>query len=525
MEALTKRSHQEEAEKYLDIHNPSVVALGPPCTSFGPWAHLSQMLHPETWRISREIGERLAQFAAKLCRLQLKAGRHFILENLAGSGTFSLACFRELWGSGQVVSINVPRCALGLVVQGGPIYNNTILPASSVLLLKPFEGVKCTHQRHGGQIGRAAGGVAKAKLAQVWPREMRQRMSTGIQALLRQCIRNGCLHVADSFPLGFAGERPRGRPRKPTSGAVDETFGVAHDCPACVARSHKLHPSHTRHDAPPLLCRCALHEPGKWSCEACRGTRPYHDSAHTLEEGCRFAVGGLEVARRAKKQVGQRAGAGPCRDPAIPASGVADGAPITDDLGLEPDVPAVDDEAAPEEEPFGILKGPGRAVTKEEQGGDLEAPPDQNQEVSQPLDVVDLETEEEDIDGHEYGLSPINVRERRVARARRVLWLKSQHSRGDQADEVAAEDHRTTDVAKGLPVLHRTDEAVTRKALQRLHVEWYHCETERLQSLSKVAGAPSRARGLVPQVVQACQVCRPWKRSPRDLTRKKQKST
>ena len=42
--------------------------------------------------------------------------------------------------------------------------------------------------------------------------------------------------------------------------------------------------------------------------------------------------------------------------------------------------------------------------------------------------------------------------------------------------------------------------------------KWYHAETERLQTILRAAGAPPKACNLVPQVVQACQVCRPWRR-------------
>ena len=50
--------------------------------------------------------------------------------------------------------------------------------------------------------------------------------------------------------------------------------------------------------------------------------------------------------------------------------------------------------------------------------------------------------------------------------------------------------------------------------MQQLHVKWYHVETERLQSLRRAAGAFPTSCNLVPQVVQSCQVCRPW-RKPR----------
>ena len=43
-----------------------------------------------------------------------------------------------------------------------------------------------------------------------------------------------------------------------------------------------------------------------------------------LEERCRFVDGGLEVVRGTKKQLGEHARAGPCRDPATFVGGEAD---------------------------------------------------------------------------------------------------------------------------------------------------------------------------------------------------------
>lgn len=102
---------------------------------------------------------------------------------------------------------------------------------------------------------------------------------------------------------------------------INETNGEIYDCPACVPRKHKLHPSHTRNGEPPLPCKYYQHEPGQWSCETCLRVRPASDPAHTYEDGCRFADGGLEFARRRKKELGERAKAGPARHPAIPAGG------------------------------------------------------------------------------------------------------------------------------------------------------------------------------------------------------------
>lgn len=105
--------------------------------------------------------------------------------------------------------------------------------------------------------------------------------------------------------------------------------------------------------------------------------------------------------------------------------------------------------------------------------------------------------EEHDEDGHDDPISPVNVREQRVAKARRVLGLKSQRSSGDQADQVATNEDRTTDVHKALQILHSREELVIGRALQRLHVNWYHCGTERRLSSFRPAGALARACYLV----------------------------
>ena len=57
----------------------------------------------------------------------------------------------------------------------------------------------------------------------------------------------------------------------------------------------------------------------------------------------------MEVARRVKKQLGEKAKAGPCRDQAIPAAGEVDnGTVIDDNIDLDADVEIEDDSAVAE---------------------------------------------------------------------------------------------------------------------------------------------------------------------------------
>ena len=71
---------------------------------------------------------------------QLQAGRHFLIENPAGSELFQLDIYQRLWATGKVVSINIPQCALGLQVHGEPTLKNTTLWASSLAV----QSVPCT---------------------------------------------------------------------------------------------------------------------------------------------------------------------------------------------------------------------------------------------------------------------------------------------------------------------------------------------------------------------------------------------
>ena len=182
---LATEEHQREVPRRISVHKPLVVIMVAPCTFVGHWAHLSRAIHLETWQQSRRIGEILATFAASVCELQMKCHRHFLVENPAGSGIFSLSCCRALWDTGGLVSINVPHCALGPNVGGQPTYKNTAIFASSVSLLKQFEGVQCNHRSHGALMGRW-GSETRTKFAQVWPRDMCPRVCIGMQSLLRR---------------------------------------------------------------------------------------------------------------------------------------------------------------------------------------------------------------------------------------------------------------------------------------------------------------------------------------------------
>ena len=154
-------------------------------------------------------------------------------------------------------------------------------------------------------------------------------------------------------------KRGRGKPKKTPEGIVSR-LGIIYDCFACPRELRKKHSDHTRNGEPPLLCRYYQEEPRDWKCEMCLRLRPIIDPRHTLTERCRFEDGGVEVARRTKKQPGLQAGAKPVKDPTIQAAGVADGDPVTDDLHLDEDVEVADGAVSAQS-----ASASGQIVTKE----------------------------------------------------------------------------------------------------------------------------------------------------------------
>ena len=91
--------------------------------------------------------------------------------------------------------MHVAQCALGIRVLGEQIRKLTTLWASSWILLKPFEGVKCKHKSHGILQGKGPNGINKTRMAQAWPAEMCAGIVQGLINLI-QAYRKGHRYFA-----------------------------------------------------------------------------------------------------------------------------------------------------------------------------------------------------------------------------------------------------------------------------------------------------------------------------------------
>ena len=457
--------------QYIHHHQPAVIVMGPPCTSFGNWANLNKAINSETYAKSRWIGERIARVCAKIARIQVEAGRHYLIENPRGSQLFSLPEYEALMRTTAVTVVNFPQCSVGLLSpEGLPLLKWTTLWASCPELLEDFRGLFCKHTAHGELVGSR-----RTKLSQVWPIEMCRLIVCGICRVLT--MRPGsrrkdeyASHLVQAYPAAASSGRGRGRPRKNPDADV-----VIFDCPACVRRRYQTDPDHTRNDCPPELCRYPHVAPVEWQCQACREHKNARDPTHTMVEGeCR--------APRQRREHGRARASGPVRDPAVPAGGDPESrnrhtGPNEVDVDAEPPRPALNPAFLP--------------------------PPPAREEEDQPADPGgdDVEDNGDNGEGEEALARP---RRRAVERQDAIA----------QAGEGAQEDWRMFDVQRAIITLRSINEAVRRRGLQRLHIRWYHATVKSMTQVLKAANAPARAVSEIPSVVQGCHVCRDWYRPP-----------
>eukprot|EP00971_Amphidinium_carterae_P082871 1639536-Amphidinium_carterae.1 len=75
----------------------------------------------------------------------MKHGRHFLVEQPAGSSMYSQSEWQTVSKQQQLFSVTFPQCATGLISpRGHPIQKQTTLLASDELLLSAFQGLACS---------------------------------------------------------------------------------------------------------------------------------------------------------------------------------------------------------------------------------------------------------------------------------------------------------------------------------------------------------------------------------------------
>jgi hypothetical protein len=177
---VSKAEDERYLWRYIHLHRPFVVLMGPPCTAFGPWSQLNKVKAPEAWERALSKGLPLARLAARVATIQMAAGRHFLAENPWLSELWKLPEWEVILKDSRVRVAYTDQCQFGLVDKAGePTMKPTAFVASSEILVAPLRR-KCPKTHVHSQIAGNLLGESKASFAAAWPMQLCQTIVSAI---------------------------------------------------------------------------------------------------------------------------------------------------------------------------------------------------------------------------------------------------------------------------------------------------------------------------------------------------------
>ena len=171
---------------YLHKYRPKIIIAGPPCTAFGAWSRYnrSQAASHDTWQKNYKIGKALADLTAEIALWQLQNHRHFVIENPATSDMWALPKMTQVRQHENAVEIVCDQCMLGLRDPAGHLTRkSTKFLASDIRLIQRL-GKRCDKSHYHEPLAGNVNGISRCKYAQVWPRRLLELLALGISETL-----------------------------------------------------------------------------------------------------------------------------------------------------------------------------------------------------------------------------------------------------------------------------------------------------------------------------------------------------
>ena len=142
---------------YVETRQPLVIIMAPPCKGFGALQNLNKIINPDAWKQAKREGIPLARLCAQLARFQMQSGRHFILEQPAGSTMFELDEWKRLATDFELFRCQFDQCCVGLRMNRHPflhVRKPTVLVASQASLIHRFADKQCRGDHEHASISR-----------------------------------------------------------------------------------------------------------------------------------------------------------------------------------------------------------------------------------------------------------------------------------------------------------------------------------------------------------------------------------
>ena len=270
---LNHPTQQIQVEHYIITSKPLVIIMAPMCRAFGPMSHLNKRIHAQSWKASYDECAPHGQFCGRMALLQLQHGRHFLREHPHPTSLNEEEPWPEVLGSPGVVRLVFDQCMVDQRASCGRLAKKaTELVASSPLLVKPFEGLKCNGRHvHADLTG------GKSKPLQLWTWKMASLVVDGI-CLLKKA-------TTKAMRAGSPRREPSAYPTVGTGPDDDdqpEGEELWRKCPGCRARAKKEDPRHSRVRG---VCKWPDIVAENWDCPGCLHYKGRWDSSHNYEPG------------------------------------------------------------------------------------------------------------------------------------------------------------------------------------------------------------------------------------------------
>ncbi len=175
---LSIEKNQDKAIELIAEQEPWLLVLSPPCTAFSSLQNLNKGKR-DAETVDEEYRQAIKHvvFAAKLCRIQLDAGRRFMIEHPVAATSWSLQCLQELINETGVKRTNFDFCMVGMQATDqdgeGAAKKRTGVLSNSEEISKALEDRQCDKKhRHVVLTG------GKAKACEVYPDEFCELICT-----------------------------------------------------------------------------------------------------------------------------------------------------------------------------------------------------------------------------------------------------------------------------------------------------------------------------------------------------------
>ena len=172
--------------RHIDVYDPRVFLLSPPCTLFSQLMKLwgRQTIGEEKYQTRLVTAKQLWDFACQVAMSQLKRGQHFVLKHPDGASSWVEDCAISLCQQDGVFVSRFDQCRFGLRSPGSrkPIRKRTRLVHNIPAVHNTFGDVFCECQEEHRRIEGSEAGVRVSSFCETYPPAMVEALLTSIRS-------------------------------------------------------------------------------------------------------------------------------------------------------------------------------------------------------------------------------------------------------------------------------------------------------------------------------------------------------